>query len=134
MEFLKVKNPKFVLNYVESWVSLHLTISFLFQIKMAIIRLSGKTFVSSLDFPRKCSNACSFNNNFGSSNESIAQRSRISDDLNIPGGNRKLYIHCTFWTNTFISWKSIFFLQNLKFRTQGLEVGVKILKQEDGLR
>jgi len=52
---------------------------------MAIIRLSGKTFVSSLDFPRKCSNACSFNKNFGSSNESIAQCSKNSDDLNLTG-------------------------------------------------
>ena len=51
---------------------------------MAIIRLSGKAFVSPLDFPRKCSNACSSysNNKDGSSLESIAQDFTIDSSGN----------------------------------------------------
>jgi hypothetical protein len=56
---------------------------------MAILRLSGKAFASPLEFPRKCSTACSFNNNHESlesivvSNNSTVQ----SNDMVNNNGN-----------------------------------------------
>jgi hypothetical protein len=44
---------------------------------MAILRLSGKAFASPLEFPRKCSTACSFNNNRESLESIIAGNNGI---------------------------------------------------------